>query len=137
MLAQITARNCLKFMFRPSLPNHAGCQIDHLQNNAIFFIQFPFSRSKICRITPSRFPLGEPLKFMKIQVVEKHHFVETWQSCKMIIFYKKNMKIVFLNWYILWSKNYHCRNDIYQFFPKMFSILYIMFQYSNFKYFYR
>ena len=25
------------------------------------FIQFPFSRSEICRITPSRFPLGGPL----------------------------------------------------------------------------
>ena len=26
--AQITPRNCLKFMFTPSLPNHARCQID-------------------------------------------------------------------------------------------------------------
>ena len=46
--AQITTRNCLKFM--PSLPNHTGFQIDHSRNNAIFSIQFPFSRSKICRI---------------------------------------------------------------------------------------
>ena len=44
-------------MLTPSLPNHAGCQIDHSQNNAIFSIQFPFSCSKICRITPSRFAL--------------------------------------------------------------------------------
>ena len=35
--AQITSRNCLKFMFTPSLPNHAGCQIDHSRNYAIFF----------------------------------------------------------------------------------------------------
>ena len=33
---QITPRKCLKFMFTPSLPNNAGCQIDHSRNNAIF-----------------------------------------------------------------------------------------------------
>ena len=59
--AQITHRNCLKFMFTPSLPNHAGCQIDFSRNHAIIFTQFTFSRSKICPITPSRFPLGGPL----------------------------------------------------------------------------
>ena len=66
--AQITPRNCLKFMFTPSLPNHAGCQIDHSRNNAIFPIQFPFSRSKIYRITPSRFPLGGPLPTAAFQL---------------------------------------------------------------------
>ena len=29
-------RNFLKFMFTPSLPNHAGCQIDHSRKSAIF-----------------------------------------------------------------------------------------------------
>ena len=58
--AQITHRNCLKFMFTPSLHNHAGCQIDHSRNNTIFSFQFPFSRSKICHTTPSRFPLRDP-----------------------------------------------------------------------------
>ena len=33
---QITPRKCLKIMFTPSLPHHAGCQIDHSRNNAIF-----------------------------------------------------------------------------------------------------
>ena len=28
VFAQITPKNCLKFMFMPSLPNYAGCQID-------------------------------------------------------------------------------------------------------------
>ena len=58
--AQITPRNCLKFMFTPSLPNHAGCQIDFSRNHAIIFTQFTFSRSRICPKTPSHFPLGEP-----------------------------------------------------------------------------
>ena len=66
--SQITPRNCLKFMFTPILPNHAGCQIDHSRNNAIFPIQFPFSRSKIYRITPSRFPLGGPLPTAAFQL---------------------------------------------------------------------
>ena len=56
--AQITQRNFLKFMFTPSLFIHAGCQTDHSRNNAIFPIQFPFSRSEIYQITPSRLPLG-------------------------------------------------------------------------------
>ena len=34
--AQITPRNCLKVMFTPNLPNHAGWQIDLSRNNAIF-----------------------------------------------------------------------------------------------------
>ena len=34
--AQITPRNCLIFMFTPSLPNHARCQVDLSRNNAIF-----------------------------------------------------------------------------------------------------
>ena len=34
---QITPRNCLKLMFTPSLLSHAGCQIDHSHNNAIFY----------------------------------------------------------------------------------------------------
>ena len=59
-VALITPRNCLRFKFTPNLPNHAGCQIDHSRNNAILSIQFPFSRSKICRITPSRFPFRSP-----------------------------------------------------------------------------
>ena len=58
---QITPGNCLKFMFTPSLPNHAGCQIDFSRNHAIIFAQFSFSRYEICPITPSRFPLGGPL----------------------------------------------------------------------------
>ena len=34
----------LRFMFTPSLPNHAGYQNDHSRNNAIIsFIQFKFS----------------------------------------------------------------------------------------------
>ena len=67
--AQITPRNCLIHMFTPTLPNHAGCQIDHSRNNAIFFIQFPFLRSKICRTTLSRFPLGEPHLLLHPQTV--------------------------------------------------------------------
>ena len=55
---QITPRNCLKFMFTPSLPNRAGCQIDFSRNHAIIFSQFTFSRYEICPITPSRVPLG-------------------------------------------------------------------------------
>ena len=58
--AQITPKNCPKFMFTPSVPNHAGCQIDHSRNNAVIFIQLPFSCFKICRITPSRVPLLGP-----------------------------------------------------------------------------
>ena len=50
-------------MFTQSLPNHTGFQIDFSRNHAIIFIQFPFSRSKLCRITPSRFPLGGPLQW--------------------------------------------------------------------------
>ena len=60
--AQITPRNCLKFMFTPTLPNQAECQIDFSRNHAVIFIQFPFSRSEIYPFTPSRFPLGGPLK---------------------------------------------------------------------------
>ena len=45
--AEITPRNCLKFMFTPSLPIHAGCQIDFSRNHAIIFIQFTFSRSDV------------------------------------------------------------------------------------------
>ena len=59
--AQITFINFLKFIFTPSLPNHAGCQNENSRNNAILYIQSKFSRSKLCRITPSRFPLGGPL----------------------------------------------------------------------------
>ena len=43
---------CLKFMFMPSLPNHAEYLINLSRNNATIFIQFPFSRSEIC---PGRF----------------------------------------------------------------------------------
>ena len=60
IFAQITPKNCLTLIFTPSLPNHAGCQIDLLRNNAIFFIQFPFSRFEICPIMPSRFPSRVP-----------------------------------------------------------------------------
>ena len=45
-------------MFTPSLPNIAACQIVRSRNNAIIFMHFLFSRSEICLITPSRFPLG-------------------------------------------------------------------------------
>ena len=31
------SRNCLKFMFTPSLPNHAENQVDLSRNNAIFY----------------------------------------------------------------------------------------------------
>ena len=55
IFAHNTPRNCLRFMFTPSLPNHAGCQIDLSRNNVIIFI-LPLSRSEICPITPSRFP---------------------------------------------------------------------------------
>ena len=47
-----------------SLPNHAGFQIDFLRINANFSIQFPLSRLEICPITPSRFPLGGPPRFI-------------------------------------------------------------------------
>ena len=56
--ALMTSRNCLKFIFTPSLLNHAGCQIDLSGNNAIFSIRFPFLCFEICLITPSCFPLG-------------------------------------------------------------------------------
>ena len=59
-VAQIRPRNCLKFVFMQTLPNHVGCQIDISHNNAIIIIQFPFSRSDICPIAPSRFPLEVP-----------------------------------------------------------------------------
>ena len=62
IFAHNTPRNCLRFMFTPSLPNHAGWQFDLSRKNAVIFIQFPFSRSEIYPITPSRFPLGGPLK---------------------------------------------------------------------------
>ena len=67
---QITPRNCLKFMFTPSLPNHAGCQIDFWRNHAIIFLKFPFSRSEIWKL--SRFPLGGPLYL--------HHTLITWHN---------------------------------------------------------
>ena len=34
--AQSSPRNCLKFMFTPSLSNHVGSQTDLSRNNAIF-----------------------------------------------------------------------------------------------------
>ena len=40
-------------MLTPNLTNDAECQIDKSRNNAIIFIQFPFSHSEICPITPS------------------------------------------------------------------------------------
>ena len=50
---KITWNSCLRLVYPITLDArliiHAITQ---------FFIQFPFSRSKICRITPSRFPLG-------------------------------------------------------------------------------
>ena len=52
----ITPRNCLLFMFTPSLPNHAGRQIDPPRNKAIFFFQYSFSRFELC---PS---LGDPYR---------------------------------------------------------------------------
>ena len=57
--AQITLRYCLKFMFAPSLPNHAGCQINHSCNNAIFPSNSRFHALKyvIC------FPLWGPHQF--------------------------------------------------------------------------
>ena len=67
--AQITPRNCPKFMFTPSLPNHAGCQIDFSRNHAIIFTQFTFSRYEICPITPSRFPLRGPLWWCTVNVL--------------------------------------------------------------------
>ena len=67
VFSQITLINCLKFMFTPSLSNPARCQTDHSRNNAIFLIQFPFSRIRICRITPSRFPLGEPSDMKSVE----------------------------------------------------------------------
>ena len=60
--SQITPRNSLKFMFMPSLPNHAGCRIDHSRNHTTFLIQFLFSCSKIRQITSSRFPLEGPVE---------------------------------------------------------------------------
>ena len=44
--AIITLKNCLKFMFRPSLPNHSGCWIDHSHNNAIFSSKSRFNALK-------------------------------------------------------------------------------------------
>ena len=64
--AQITPRNCLKCIFTPSLPNHAGWQIDLSRNNAIFSIQFTFLRFEICPLTQSCFALGAPLSDHKI-----------------------------------------------------------------------
>ena len=74
--AQFTPRYCLKFMSTPSLPNYAECQIDHSQNNAIFSIQFPFSRSKICRITPSRFPLAGSNKHFCLNMEGENHTMD-------------------------------------------------------------
>ena len=59
--AQITPRYCLKFMLKPSLPNHADTTlIDHAKRN--HFIKFPFSRSESYPIMPSHFSLGGPLE---------------------------------------------------------------------------
>ena len=43
---QITPRNCLKFMFTPSLSNHTGCQIDHSRYNAFFSLNSRFDAQK-------------------------------------------------------------------------------------------
>ena len=56
--ARTTPRNCLKLMSMPSSTNHAESQVHLSRNNAILFIQFPFSHFEIYAITPSRFPLG-------------------------------------------------------------------------------
>ena len=60
--AQVTPRNCLKFMFTPRLPNHAGCQIDYSQNNPIFPTKFPFHALKYVESCHHAFPLGNPDK---------------------------------------------------------------------------
>ena len=64
VFTKITPRNCLKFMFTPNLPNHAGCKIDLSRNHAIAFIQFTFSRSEICPISYHAFPMGGPTELV-------------------------------------------------------------------------
>ena len=45
----------------PSLSNHARCQIDRSRNNTNLSTKLPFSRFKICPLTPTGFPLGFPI----------------------------------------------------------------------------
>ena len=62
--AQSSPRNCLKFMFTSSLSNHVGSQTELSRNNAIFSIQFTFSRFEICLTTLSRFFSRGPPKLI-------------------------------------------------------------------------
>ena len=55
IFAPITPRNGLKFMFTPSLLNHAGCQIDLSHNNTIFH---PIPVFKLWNMTNNAIPLS-------------------------------------------------------------------------------
>ena len=96
--AQIKSRNWVKFMFTPSLPNHAECQIDNSQIMQ-FFIQCLFSRSTKCRITPSRFPLWGPLNARFI----KWPFLFCWSFCLSIFITSLWNFYNISDWYISFS----------------------------------
>ena len=56
--AQITPRNCVKFMLTPSLPNHAKCQIDLSRNYAIFSSNSRLHALTYVKSRHHAFPLG-------------------------------------------------------------------------------
>ena len=63
-------RNFLKFMFTPSLPSQAGCQIDHSRNNAIFPFNSRFHALKYVESRHHAFLLGPPQYLPKVCYVD-------------------------------------------------------------------